>query len=59
MKVLGNSVAFLFAMFVMGGLILAQRDYQNSWHEPAAIQMPGINGAGAPQTPNEYNVVLK
>ena len=39
MKNLGSAAAFLVAVGAIVGLILAQRNYQNSWLEPAKIQM--------------------
>jgi hypothetical protein len=61
MKVLGNAAAFLVAIAVMGGLILAQRDYQNSWREPGTIQMSATmaTNAGMPERAGEYKVVMK
>jgi hypothetical protein len=61
MKILGNAAAFLAALAVMGGLILAQRDYQNSWREPSAIQMSATvaTNAGTPEQAGEYKVVMK
>jgi hypothetical protein len=45
----------------MGGLILAQRDYQNSWREGATIQMSTTKATspGTPERVGEYNVVMK
>jgi hypothetical protein len=57
MKVLGNAAALLVALSVMGGLILAQRSYQNSWREPNAIQMSAT--AVTPEQAGEYKVVMK
>jgi len=61
MKVLGNAAALLAALLVMGGLILAQRGYQNSWREPNAIQMSTtiVTNAGTPGQAGEYKVVMK
>jgi hypothetical protein len=61
MKVLGSAATFFVALSVMGGLILAQRDYQNSWREGATIQMSATN-ATSPDSPERiagYNVVMK
>ena len=38
MRVLGNAAALLVTLTIMGGLIVAQRDYQNSWHQPDVVQ---------------------
>ncbi len=58
MKVLGNTTALLIALSIMGGLILAQRSYQNSWREPTAIQTSATT-AGTPVPDGEYKVVMK
>jgi hypothetical protein len=60
MKVLGSAATFLVALSVMGGLILAQRDYQNSWREGATIQTSATNATspGTPERVGEYNVVM-
>ena len=57
MKVLGNAAALLVALSVMGGLRLAQRNYQNSWREPSAVQMSAT--AITPEHAGEYKVVMK
>ena len=61
MKVFGSAATFLVALSVMGGLILAQRDYQNSWREGATIQMFATNATspGASERVGEYYVVMK
>ncbi len=61
MKVLGNTVALIVAVSLMGGLILAQRDYQNSWRDRGLTQMPAINATNpaAPAPADQYNVVMK
>lgn len=62
MKVLGNAAALFVALSIIGGLILAQRGYQNSWHEPNAIQMSStaLTNAGTPEWgSSEYKVVMK
>jgi hypothetical protein len=57
MKNLGSAAAFLVAVGAMVGLILAQRNYQNSWLEPAKIQMTAPPAIPAPV--NQGSVVLK
>ncbi len=61
MKALANAAALFVALSVMGGLILAQRAYQNSWREPIAIQTAAtaITNAGMPERTGEYKVVMK
>ncbi|MBV8454392.1 MAG: hypothetical protein JOZ29_19275 [Deltaproteobacteria bacterium] len=60
MKVLGNTAALFVALLLMGGLILAQRGYQNRWHEPNAVQMSATDtNAGTPEQAGVYNVVMK
>jgi hypothetical protein len=60
MKIVGNAAAFLFAIVLMGGLILAQRDYQNSWRAETAIQTRLANaGNPAPGQAAAYRVVMK
>jgi len=38
MKVFGNIAALVAVLSVMGTLMFAQRDYQNSWREPNVVQ---------------------
>ena len=57
MKVLGNAAALFVALSLMGGLILAQRNYQNSWREPNAIQMSATSVT--PEHAGAYKVVMK
>jgi hypothetical protein len=57
MKVFGNATAFVVAVCLMGGLILAQRDYQNSWHQQSVIQMSA--SPAAPASVGHYSVVMK
>ncbi len=61
MKVLGNTAALLAALSIMGGLILAQRSYQNSWREPTAIQTSATTAitASTPELAGKYKVVMK
>jgi hypothetical protein len=61
MKVLANAAALVVALSIMGGLILAQRDYQNSLHEPNANQISASEAANAstPEQPGEYTVVMR
>jgi len=61
MKVLGNAAALLVALSIMGGLILAQRNYQNSWRESSAVQISVNTGtsAGTPDPAGAYRVVMK
>jgi hypothetical protein len=58
MKILGNAAAFLVALFIMGGIILAQRDYQKSF---GAVQTSTttLSSTGVPAQSGEYKVVLK
>jgi hypothetical protein len=61
MKYLRNVAALLVALSVMGGVMLAQREYQNSWREPSAVQSSAteVTNAGAPAQVGEYKVVMK
>jgi hypothetical protein len=61
MRVLGNAAALAAALSLIGGLILAQRDYQNSWREPSVIQASSTLAAngGAHEGAAEYKVVMK
>jgi hypothetical protein len=60
MKFLGNAAALLVALSIMGGLMLAQRDYQNSWREPSATAFStAVTNAGTPMGAAEYKVVMK
>lgn len=42
MKVLSKTAALLGAVALMGGIIVAQANYQLSWSENALSQMPGV-----------------
>jgi hypothetical protein len=61
MKVLGNIAALLAALSIMIGLILAQRSYQNSWHEPTAMQTSAATTMTVRtlDRSGEYKVVMK
>jgi hypothetical protein len=61
MKVLGNAAALLVALSIMGGVLLAQRNYQDSWNKPDAAQMSAtiVADAGTLAQPGEYRVVMK
>jgi hypothetical protein len=60
MKVFGNTAALVAALSVMGTLMLAQRDYQNSWREPNVVQTSTtVVANGTFQRSGEYKVVLK
>jgi hypothetical protein len=50
MKVLGNAAVLFVALTIMGGLLLAQRSYQNSWHASDAMQTSAstVTIAGSP-----------
>ena len=60
MKFLANMTAFVVALSLMIGLLVAQRNYQNSWREPPATQAPANTVAlsGNAQAVG-YKVVLK
>jgi hypothetical protein len=60
-RVLANAAALLLTLSVMGGLISAQRDYQNSWHEPIVTQSSVTSAAkaGTAQGAGPFKVVLK
>jgi len=57
MKFFGNAAALVVAVCMMGGLILAQRDYQNSWHDQSVIEMSA--SPAAPASVDQYRVVMK
>jgi hypothetical protein len=57
MKVLGNAAALLVALSIIGGLILAQHNYQNSWSEPSVVQMTATTVT--PEHAGAYKVVMK
>lgn len=61
MKFFANTTAFVVALSLMIGLLIAQRDYQNSWHEPSAVEVPAntVAQAGNIQAAANYKVVLK
>lgn len=61
MKFLANVTAFVVALSLMIGLLVVQRNYQNSWREPAATEAPAntVAQAGNLQTVGDYKVVLK
>ncbi len=60
MKVFGNIAALVAALSVMGTLMFAQRDYQNSWREPNVVQTSTtVVANGTFQRSGEYKVVLK
>jgi hypothetical protein len=61
MKVLGNTAAFVAALLIMVGLIVAQRNYQNGWRDGSITQTASLDShalaAAAPS--DHYNVVMK
>jgi hypothetical protein len=61
MKILGNAAVLVAALSVMGGIMLAQRDYQNSWREPSAVQTSAtvVPNASMLERVGEYNIVMK
>jgi hypothetical protein len=61
MKFLANTTAFVVALSLMVGLLIAQRNYQDSWREPSALQAPAntVAQAGNVQAAGNYKVVLK
>jgi hypothetical protein len=59
MKVVGNATALFVAVSIMVGLIVAQRGYQNSWHEPSGIQASAVIDSAALQRTGGYKVVMK
>jgi hypothetical protein len=61
MKILGNTAALVAALSIMGGIMLAQRDYQNSWREPRTVQTsaPVVTPASTLERAGEYNIVMK
>ncbi len=60
MKTIANATAFLVALSLMIGLILAQQNYQNSWRE-ATIQSLASYGSQTVATGPDrgYKVVMK
>jgi hypothetical protein len=61
MKVLGNATTLLVALSIMVGLLFAQRNYQNSWHESPAAQMTtnAMANASTLDGTGQYQVVIK
>lgn len=61
MKFLANTAAFVVALSLMIGVLLAQRSYQNSWREPNIMQAPSSTVAqgGNVHATSDYKVVLK
>ena len=61
MKFLANTTAVVVALSLMVGLLIAQRNYQDSWREPSAMQAPANTVAQASnvQAAGNYKVVLK
>ena len=59
MKLLGNATAFLVAISIMVALLVAQRGYQNSWHEPTQISTVTVANAATVQGTRGYKVVMK
>jgi hypothetical protein len=61
MKFFGNAAVLLVALSVMGGLILAQHDYQNSWSQPNSSRMSATIAANATTSDQArgYTVVMK
>ena len=61
MKVVGNATVLIVALSAMVGLLFAQRDFQNSWHEPTAIQTSttAIASASPLDRSGVYKVVIK
>jgi len=61
MKILRNMAVLVAALSVMGGIMLTQRDYQNSWREPSAVQTSAtvVTNASTLEGAGEYNVMMK
>jgi|SRR6516165_10988141 hypothetical protein len=61
MKFLANATAFVVALSLMIGLLVAQHNYQRSWREPVTTQSPSNTVAqpGNIQAASDYKVVLK
>lgn len=59
MKVLGNATALLVAISIIVGLLVAQRGYQNSWHEPAQISTTTVANTATVEGAGGYKVVMK
>jgi hypothetical protein len=60
MKVFGNIAALVAVLSVMGTLMFAQRDYQNSWSEPNVVQTSAtVVASGTFERSGAYKVVLK
>jgi hypothetical protein len=61
MKVLANATALVVALSLMIGLLLAQRNYQNSWREPIGIQTSAsaVANTGTLEPGSGYKVVMK
>jgi len=61
MKILGNAAALVATLSVMGGIMLAQSDYQNSWREPSAVQTSAtvVTNASTLERAGKYNIVMK
>jgi hypothetical protein len=61
MKVLANTAAFVAALLMMVGLIVAQRNYQNGWRDGSIVATASIDSpALAATAPSGHdNVVMK
>jgi len=61
MKAFANATALLVALSLMVGLLLAQRNYQNSWRQPNATQASAstVASVGTIEGTGRYKVVMK
>jgi len=61
MKIIGNAAALVAALSIMGGIMLTQRDYHNSWREPSTLQTSAtvVTNVSTLERVGEYNVVMK
>ncbi|MBV8772271.1 MAG: hypothetical protein JO166_08085 [Deltaproteobacteria bacterium] len=59
MKFVGNATALLVAISIMVVLLVAQRGYQDSWHEPAQISTTTDANAATVDGAGGYKVVMK
>ncbi|HKV53783.1 MAG TPA: hypothetical protein VJN94_03990 [Candidatus Binataceae bacterium] len=60
MKVLGTVATLVGAIMLMGGIILAQRDYQRSWSENGWSPSASVDSVSAAAAPSaDQHLVMR